>query len=157
MSERELASLRREAEAELAEPGRWGTTFTLIQSWGRAPRLIDSGVTRRGHLLCCRCERPDTELITTELDALRRLGQRVQTSAMPGSRRIVDLGAHQSRNRLVVPDYLPFARHTGRLSSLIAAAAARHYGPSALARVGRLAHEVQWSVCRQVIRSSAAN
>jgi ubiquinone/menaquinone biosynthesis C-methylase UbiE len=31
----ELASLRRQAEAELAEPGRWGTTFTLIQSWGR--------------------------------------------------------------------------------------------------------------------------
>jgi SAM-dependent methyltransferase len=31
----ELASLRHEAEAELAEPGRWGTTFTLIQSWGR--------------------------------------------------------------------------------------------------------------------------
>ena len=31
----ELASLRREAESELAEPGRWGTTFTLIQSWGR--------------------------------------------------------------------------------------------------------------------------
>ena len=31
----ELASLRREAEAELAEPGRWGTTFTLIQGWGR--------------------------------------------------------------------------------------------------------------------------
>jgi SAM-dependent methyltransferase len=30
----ELASLRREAEAELAEPGRWGTTFTLIQTWG---------------------------------------------------------------------------------------------------------------------------
>jgi SAM-dependent methyltransferase len=30
----ELASLRREAESELAEPGRWGTTFTLIQSWG---------------------------------------------------------------------------------------------------------------------------
>ena len=30
----ELASLRREAETELAEPGRWGTTFTLIQSWG---------------------------------------------------------------------------------------------------------------------------
>jgi SAM-dependent methyltransferase len=27
-------ALRREAEAELAEPGRWGTTFTLIQSWG---------------------------------------------------------------------------------------------------------------------------
>lgn len=30
-----LDSLRREAETELAEPGRWGTTFTLIQSWGR--------------------------------------------------------------------------------------------------------------------------
>jgi hypothetical protein len=30
----ELAALRREAEAELTEPGRWGTTFTLIQSWG---------------------------------------------------------------------------------------------------------------------------
>jgi SAM-dependent methyltransferase len=35
LSEEELAALRREAEAELAEPGRWGTTFTLIQSWGR--------------------------------------------------------------------------------------------------------------------------
>jgi SAM-dependent methyltransferase len=35
LNENELASLRREAEAELAEPGRWGTTFTLIQSWGR--------------------------------------------------------------------------------------------------------------------------
>jgi hypothetical protein len=35
LSEDELAGLRREAEAELAEPGRWGTTFTLIQSWGR--------------------------------------------------------------------------------------------------------------------------
>ena len=35
LSEDELASLRREAEAELAEPGRWGTSFTLIQSWGR--------------------------------------------------------------------------------------------------------------------------
>ena len=33
VSERELASLRREAESELTEPGRWGTTFTLIQSW----------------------------------------------------------------------------------------------------------------------------
>jgi SAM-dependent methyltransferase len=30
----ELASLRRQAESELAEPGRWGTSFTLIQSWG---------------------------------------------------------------------------------------------------------------------------
>jgi hypothetical protein len=35
LSEDELASLRREAEAELTDPGRWGTTFTLIQSWGR--------------------------------------------------------------------------------------------------------------------------
>ena len=35
LSEDELASLRRDAEAELAEPDRWGTTFTLIQSWGR--------------------------------------------------------------------------------------------------------------------------
>jgi SAM-dependent methyltransferase len=35
LSEDELASLRRDAEAEFAEPGRWGTTFTLIQSWGR--------------------------------------------------------------------------------------------------------------------------
>jgi hypothetical protein len=35
LSADELASLRREAEAELAEPARWGTTFTLIQTWGR--------------------------------------------------------------------------------------------------------------------------
>ncbi|HEX2231775.1 MAG TPA: methyltransferase domain-containing protein [Thermoleophilaceae bacterium] len=34
VSEDELASLHVEAEAELAEPRRWGTTFTLIQSWG---------------------------------------------------------------------------------------------------------------------------
>ena len=31
----ELGSLRHEAESELVEPGRWGTTFTLIQCWGR--------------------------------------------------------------------------------------------------------------------------
>ena len=37
LSEGELASLRREAESELAEPGRWGTTFTVIQAWGRRP------------------------------------------------------------------------------------------------------------------------
>jgi len=30
----ELAQLRKEGEAELAEPGRWGTTFTLLQCWG---------------------------------------------------------------------------------------------------------------------------
>jgi SAM-dependent methyltransferase len=35
LSEDELDSLRREAESELTAPGRWGTTFTLIQSWGR--------------------------------------------------------------------------------------------------------------------------
>jgi SAM-dependent methyltransferase len=35
LSQDELDSLRREAESELAAPGRWGTTFTLIQSWGR--------------------------------------------------------------------------------------------------------------------------
>ena len=34
LSADELASLRSEAGTELAEPGRWGTTFTLIQSWG---------------------------------------------------------------------------------------------------------------------------
>jgi SAM-dependent methyltransferase len=36
LSEDELGSLRSEAESELAAPGRWGTTFTLIQCWGRA-------------------------------------------------------------------------------------------------------------------------
>jgi SAM-dependent methyltransferase len=35
LSEDELGALRREAESELGTPGRWGTTFTLIQSWGR--------------------------------------------------------------------------------------------------------------------------
>jgi SAM-dependent methyltransferase len=30
----ELAALRRKAEAELAYPDRWGTSFTLIQCWG---------------------------------------------------------------------------------------------------------------------------
>lgn len=31
----ELLRLRQQAEAELRDPGRWGTTFTLLQSWGR--------------------------------------------------------------------------------------------------------------------------
>lgn len=31
----DLERLRHDAEVELKEPGRWGTTFTLIQSWGR--------------------------------------------------------------------------------------------------------------------------
>jgi SAM-dependent methyltransferase len=35
VSAQQLARLQDEAEAELQEPGRWGTTFTVIQSWGR--------------------------------------------------------------------------------------------------------------------------
>jgi SAM-dependent methyltransferase len=31
----ELEQLRHEGEVELQEPGRWGTTFTLLQCWGR--------------------------------------------------------------------------------------------------------------------------
>jgi SAM-dependent methyltransferase len=31
----DLERLRGDAEAELTEPGRWGTTFTLIQSWAQ--------------------------------------------------------------------------------------------------------------------------
>jgi hypothetical protein len=37
VSAQELARLQDEAETELREPGRWGTTFTVIQSWGRRP------------------------------------------------------------------------------------------------------------------------
>jgi len=33
----ELDTLRKEGEAELQEPGRWGTTFTQLQCWGRCP------------------------------------------------------------------------------------------------------------------------
>jgi SAM-dependent methyltransferase len=33
----ELEELRKQSEAELQEPGRWGTTFTLLQCWGRCP------------------------------------------------------------------------------------------------------------------------
>jgi SAM-dependent methyltransferase len=33
----ELAELRKQGEVELQEPGRWGTTFTLVQCWGRSP------------------------------------------------------------------------------------------------------------------------
>ena len=32
-----LEQLRKECEAEFHEPGRWGTTFTLLQCWGRRP------------------------------------------------------------------------------------------------------------------------
>ena len=31
----ELEQLRMGGEAELKEPGRWGTTFMLLQCWGR--------------------------------------------------------------------------------------------------------------------------
>ena len=31
----ELEQLRKESDAELGEPGRWGTTFTLVQCWGQ--------------------------------------------------------------------------------------------------------------------------
>ena len=31
----ELEQLLAQGEAELQEPGRWGTTFTLLQCWGR--------------------------------------------------------------------------------------------------------------------------
>lgn len=37
VSKAELDALRAHAEAEIAAPGRWGTTFTLIQTWARAP------------------------------------------------------------------------------------------------------------------------
>ncbi len=33
----ELEGLRTKGEAELQEPDRWGTTFTLVQFWGRCP------------------------------------------------------------------------------------------------------------------------
>ena len=33
----ELERLHKEAEKELQDPERWGTTFTVIQSWGRRP------------------------------------------------------------------------------------------------------------------------
>ena len=33
VSRDELEELRRLAEAEIAQPGRWGTTFTVIQTW----------------------------------------------------------------------------------------------------------------------------
>ncbi len=32
-----LAALRAEVEEEMAVPGRWGTTFTLVQAYGRLP------------------------------------------------------------------------------------------------------------------------
>ena len=35
VAECELERLRQEADAELQDSGRWGTTFTLLQSWGK--------------------------------------------------------------------------------------------------------------------------
>jgi SAM-dependent methyltransferase len=35
LSADEVQALRDRGETELQEPGRWGTTFTLVQSWGR--------------------------------------------------------------------------------------------------------------------------
>jgi SAM-dependent methyltransferase len=32
----ELEQLRKDSDAELGEPGRWGTTFTLVQCWGQS-------------------------------------------------------------------------------------------------------------------------
>jgi SAM-dependent methyltransferase len=37
VSSDELDQLRSEGEAELQDPERWGTTFTLLQCWGRCP------------------------------------------------------------------------------------------------------------------------
>lgn len=36
----ELDHLQKEAESELQEPGRWGTTFTLIQCWAQHPASV---------------------------------------------------------------------------------------------------------------------
>jgi len=35
VSKHELEELRQAAEAEIAQPGRWGTTFTLVQTWAQ--------------------------------------------------------------------------------------------------------------------------
>jgi SAM-dependent methyltransferase len=37
----ELEELRRQGEVELQEPDRWGTTFTLLQCWGRCPGVSE--------------------------------------------------------------------------------------------------------------------
>jgi SAM-dependent methyltransferase len=37
VTEEELGRLRSNAEAELQDEARWGTTFTLLQFWGRTP------------------------------------------------------------------------------------------------------------------------
>jgi hypothetical protein len=38
VSRAEFEELRQQADAEIAEPGRWGTTFTPVQTWARASR-----------------------------------------------------------------------------------------------------------------------
>lgn len=46
----DLQRLRQEAEAELDEPGRWGTTFTLVQSWGQHDLRRDCCIKANGVL-----------------------------------------------------------------------------------------------------------
>lgn len=41
LPEAELDRLLEAAKAELADPTRWGTTFTLVQAWGRVPERAD--------------------------------------------------------------------------------------------------------------------
>lgn len=41
LPEAELDRLLEAANAELADPTRWGTTFTLVQAWGRVPERAD--------------------------------------------------------------------------------------------------------------------
>jgi SAM-dependent methyltransferase len=43
----ELNQLRQEADSELQEPDRWGTTFTVIQSWGTPVGSTDRGPSMR--------------------------------------------------------------------------------------------------------------
>jgi hypothetical protein len=38
VSPAELVRLRQAAETEIADPSRWGTPFTLIQTWAKVPR-----------------------------------------------------------------------------------------------------------------------
>jgi hypothetical protein len=44
----ELVRLRQAAEAEIADPSRWGTTFTLIQTWARCRAPADCGSRSSG-------------------------------------------------------------------------------------------------------------
>jgi hypothetical protein len=46
----ELEELRRQGEAELQEPGRWGTTFTLLQCWASRGRRLRRRGRGRGRI-----------------------------------------------------------------------------------------------------------